>query len=1277
MDPFGFTAPATIKVLVLPIGNVPENVYSQVLHLIQAARDIRLLDLQPLDTCRLFNPQQFPQGRVFLDLAPHGPEDESSYLHDFEPFRKTWIVIGIIAWDAEFRPQNEIKRLKDLYPSALVHQCIYLHAPKEVNNADPDVYFLSQKPPLTALEAIMCSVVGRFLVSLDAFASLFENISLQSPASLVDSHTLARTINYAQKRLSSHSQYKASFVNGQELGVSAISENKTKSLQKQIGRQAKIMGNFYLLAGRAPEAVKYFVEAAVNARKSDDPLWLASALEGLAVSCVVLRYLDLPFLLQNPVLTQILYSVKPKLLFSVSRLSSESFGRSPAFSPRSSTSSVNVTALNTTASNASAQEVDSLPFSEFLKLVALRITQFYLLSAADLENSVPDVVFVELVIRSAKLMVALHLGGASPRNVAAALLENSAITKSEGLCVSKSEIVHELENVFTTQLIDLNFVHQCKVYCALASIYEDLELHRKQAFVLRLLLISILPKLPRIERTGVLPGAASAVSIRAIFHTLFKAYRINTESEIDSFLAATHRNDWITIQLQLIKICLRIAEALKDYETLAQLCILTFTRFSHCLPNQDQLKLRSKLEWLAYMPGANLLLPHPDMFMVRRIQLVPPANSDVHLVDEPDTNDTTFRPANKAAKTKIPLLFVGDTSQLKISVQNPFVFDFDLLALEIVASEPDQIQTIGSYLKRGPVTPFGQHAPENWNARPGETTTSVQLPAESMTQIFVSVKTIKAGQVTIKGINARIGRGDPQFFPIIDRELSVPTHKQKPTLTLQVDLLAKLMQNLTLGNAGSRATTLCLSLSVAPVQPTLEIVENLITNNSIMLLEGERRAYSLRLRSSSDESINFLSFSSWDSTIDALTSKLNSAPSYPSEDVYELEWLVLRNKAITVRNREAIASKYEVILPDQDLDLQYEILGKRGMTELKLILEYGNRNKEKNGEKGDIIKTVSLNIAVTVRPALEVAVCDLVPFVSSTNYEQFDISSDCVNSQSNIHLLFDFVRNARASDNLSSYCLLVLDIRNLWKLPLEVTISKSYAKSSYKVTQSVGAARTTRFLLPIMRLSLPDAEKPIPSLRDKQIVKNTTITEAEANERYRRFWVKEALLAGLVGSWKSTGDHFERSGTIDFRCIRLDSAMTRALLHDAVLVQQVLVDEHGETVEKKDSDYVVERETLYILITRICNHGSSKIGGMLRYLPYPTCASVKLDLAIDQKILYNGVLQKPVSVGAGSTVEDQMGFMVLECGRYEWGTYVDVRDGQRAASPEPVLIRAI
>lgn len=1326
LDRLAFAAPARTKVLVVPIGSDPD--FAARYNLIRQIGDIRLLDVAPIPEARQFNPQTFPLGRVFFLYSTRPEDDDTAFLHDFEPFRKTMVVLGVGSYLAPHQAQAECERLARTYPTAIVHNCVFFAAPENlVLQKNTFSLTATAERLLTGVETAMCGVARNFLAALDLYALLYHQITLRLPVSM-DGHVLTRTITLAQKRLSAGAGtllFMMPFA--PQVLLLPAAETKMRALQKHAGRHAKVMALFFLLGGRCSDAIHYFTDAAVNCKKADDHLWLASALEGLAVAALVLRFLGLPPLAHNPMLLAVLHVPKSRLAALALRRSTEPLSRSSsaarsstaprgssaAASPRNSSSSLSVAATP-------AADLSRLSLQEWLRLLCAKASQYYQLSTLELEDCVPDLVYVESLLRTIKLLVAIHL---APPDRPAALLDH--LLKETPLdphcnseAVSKQEIVLEIDKLFMLQLVDLDFSEQCRVYCALASIYADLRLYRKQAFVLRIFLVLLLPKLAHLDQNTAVAESVSSPAIHDILETLFLVYRINSVPEVSRLLAKLRASDWITLQLQLLKICLRIAEALQDFQLLAKLCILIFARYCHCLPAHDQRKMKEKLNWLTLLfqeDPNSISIPHPDPFLVRDVKFIPAlAGSSLQPFAEKSsagtprkTGPVIFDPYSSKKKQLSeadPVICVNDTHQVNITFQNPFKFDVELSDIELVTDDHVAVQTVKYLARYIASNTFSSKAEirsgwANTLVTPKDSTIrsdqfqgickSITLPPSSSTQALLSFKALNAGSLVIKGLNIRVGASRSQFFHIVESEKFSELQRTKYTaiaVSSKGDrTLNDLLDNLASGEISERVATKNIKLNVIPPQPSLSVTKNLVTSGWLMLLEGERKKFTLQLTNTSEETIDYLSFSFWDSCSDIINAKLAQNGPNSSEDNYELEWSLLKRKPFTVLNKQEIAHKYKHIQPGGDLKIDYEVLGKKGMLELKLILEYAH--KENDGSSVSYMKNVSIPLEVSVEPSLEITGCDVLPFSSSS----FDgcvsnsngVSKDAVDR--NMESLLSFFTAIKKSDDddISNYCLLVMDVKNSWKQRLVANIGNR--DFDFFVNEAIDSMQTIRVLIPARCIEHDhvDVTKSIPSLRNRQFVKNYNMTEEEERESRRKFWIRAAILEKLVGEWQTISLKHERRGEIDLRQMRFNTVMTNSLVIDRIQIQHLVLAGGGLNceVEKTSEDYYLQREQFYTLKTKIINHTQENLSGILRHVPFPVNAVTKQDLIIDQKILYNGVLQKHVgkdAIPAGGSLEINLGFMILEKGRYEWGSVFDIDGSEdRIVGRNPVYIKAV
>ena len=198
-------------------------------------------------------------------------------------------------------------------------------------------------------------------------------------------------------------------------------------------------------------------------------------------SVVLLHYIGSNHQLLSSLISSILLVSKMKLLslsttdlLSPKRTSVDqsSNGRTIAPSPRSSVS-------GSSFSFSSGADINAIPLPELIKIFSARVLFYYDQSTNDFENMVPDLVYVESILRTIKFMIGIYLGG---NDLSSLLLQSIVFCKSYSNTIVnsqfflKSDILKEIDKVFQLQLVDMGIIEQCRIYSTLASMYGDLDL---------------------------------------------------------------------------------------------------------------------------------------------------------------------------------------------------------------------------------------------------------------------------------------------------------------------------------------------------------------------------------------------------------------------------------------------------------------------------------------------------------------------------------------------------------------------------------------------------------------------------------------------------------------------------------------------------------------------------------------------------------------------------------------------------------------------------------
>ncbi|WPK26917.1 hypothetical protein PUMCH_004285 [Australozyma saopauloensis] len=1293
MEDFTFIEPAQVRVLVVPVGGIGP-LFEKQLQALRTATNIRLVDVSPIPSKR-FNPQQNSQNKIFLRFTTSYPDPDSAYLSDFEPFRRTLVVVGLALHDDY--SDRATAELREKYPAAITHNCVFFKAPTAVSPRK-DCFFMTGEAEriITSIETILCGVTHNFLVSLNEFASDNENITLRSPIASIDGTLLTRRIQQAQKRLST--SIKAPLNANQSLAPNK-KDFKIKSLQKQSGRHAKIMGNFYLLAGCTSEAIQYFTDAIINTKKSEDYLWLASALEGLAVATLILQYLGHPYPAPNTMLSIALQLPKSRVYnagLTQNRKSTESTAsrQSNAYlSPRNSMASSASYAMSSLAGiNADFGKYQPL---EYVLLLCLRACHYYQQSTSDLEDCVPDIVYIDSLLRSIDFMQKSYLAGEDGLDIVMKGVLNGVevSTSPETLSelVSRESIVQEIYRVFNLDLDKLEISQICRVYWKIISVYDSLGFHRRQGFVLRQFL-SYLSQVSFQSETPENVHIDINATMLLLINQILRIYHVCESSKLQRSTTAEQISTWSVLQLRVLKVCFETAESIQNFELCSKIGVLILKSYLHCLTKEDQLSLKDKLNWFIlniHSDNSGITIPFPDPFLVRDVifkpdtrELLLPFPADA----EDKTDEPVFNPYAKKSASGMDMsrvLCVNDIVTLRILLQNCFCFDFSIQSIDILAADDFKVdivqghaRVLGSdfsqstssgkaeFWKEGAVAVNNSQIFSSDNNRE-----TLRIPAKSITTIEIQVKPLQVGALKIRQFLIGIDQFGPQTFSIVDKEKIPKSNKIKYHGLIgnpETNLLDEIILDLTGSDSCDRLLGETFELNVIPTQPLLSLIDNLINNGWLMLLEGERQKCHIDLCNTSNDKVNYLSFSPWDTSIETITSRLSAkVERIGAEDVHELEWQLMKRKALFITNKDEIAEKYSNISPGEVMKIKFDVFGKRAVKEMRLILEYGLKD-ETDIQKG-FVKTLKVPFKVSVHRSIEVISCDVIPLLPAS-LDELPKSRTKGCARKHLEDLVDFLVKLKSrEDDTKSFCLLVIDLRNCWRERLHANLKFQVTPSAeFQIGANIDSEHTTRFLIPVKRASqgVEFYSNPIPSLRGKQFIKNSDLTEEQEAQERLSFWLRCGILDNLSGEWTTVDCQQKRSGEIDMRRIRLTPSLIKALSQEPVLMlhQFSTQDDSKNIPRAMDNCYDLQSNTFYKLETTITNNTTQPISGMVRYVPIPVNAVTKRDLSIEKKILYTGVLQRhiganPIEPGKSTTIS--LGFLILEKGSYEWGCIFD------------------
>lgn len=428
-----------------------------------------------------------------------------------------------------------------------------------------------------------------------------------------------------------------------------------------------------------------------------------------------------------------------------------------------------------------------------------------------------------------------------------------------------------------------------------------------------------------------------------------------------------------------------------------------------------------------------------------------------------------------------------------------------------------------------------------------------------------------------------------------------------------------------------------------------------------MLYNGEESTIRLTLENISAFPIDFLRLSFEDSTIGPAQEALSEGELSVFE-TYETEYDLLHRKAFSWRNEKEITN----ILPNQKVVLSVTCVGKVGCAHGTVHIAYSQVNREHEEQVPASVfytRQLSYPVTVTVYHMLECHDLRLMPMVD-VNY---DIGYRASNSV--IHLI-------REVDDPTEWCLFVIDVRNTYGLPFEVTFEREQAGTeSAAVSATVPPGSMSRIMLPVKKFRLSDDQisQPIPTLSDRQFVIGKSKLSIEEEQAQRElFWYREELLKIVSARWKETNG--DRNGYLSLRQQRLTLPMLKALRTDMVQVDLTLIvdspDSSSQELEYSGGKYIASPNEMLYLRVEVANSSSSPL-------------AMALDLIFDpaEQVLLEGVLSN-MAIGKlkpdeTKTVEVPMCFLCT--GRFEIGVEVrimgDLKNSRAGASRICISVR--
>lgn len=1132
-----YTLPSRVRTLVLPGPETTPSEFRSHIYALKKAHEVRLVDVSnPNNQTGPFNPLAFPSGKVIYDFHVSGSSEDTLYLHDFDIWRRTLIVMAIGT-----RPSNDasesLSKLKKKYPSAIMHAIIFYkqnEQPNDSNNLtnedEEGMYFVDTN---ASLGTVMCDITSTFLRELGTLMQSYTPVTIRSPVSVgaVLSHLPP--------------------VHSKTGSTSSLGSHDKKQARAK-GRLLKITGNCHLLAGLYSLALKTFTEAATQLKSAGDHLWLGSAIDGIALSMVLLRHVDAPFQVPS--------------ILSGSHNNGIAGILTPISSPRNSMSSP--------IGDIRERPVVEVDLLEVIPDITTKALQYYSMSQLQPSDSCPPQVYIDTLLRLSTLLTHSHNYGLDERVLTSMVLDiplpSSASLSHYYLNQHNKFLTKPYISSLLTQLQNsssgLDIYSKTNVLSNVAKLYDDLKMERKKAAIIRDLLLSIRKKLGKTknqhDRSHINNRPEENIGLIKVLYSLADVYKPSTDLGVD--------NGFSDFYLSTLKSLILVADSIPSPKTTINFICRLFKHAGENLDDEEQLKLYTifdhSVEALRNQKGKrkvedskpnnqvnefgqdeveywddnfirDAMIILPEDLLLPAPSSKPPSSSRPNssrysngspmtsLLSTPRsarTTSDTDSPSIKRASTEGSILF------------NPFNKEASTNESDIVLTSNEKLEFQLKMLNKMKIDieidKIELHTPSKCIiGEEGVTLETIKskkpyiLPANSIIDLKLTVIPKGAGELKIDGVIVKTRGCKESLFKIgskmilgngaLPEKLKVIGLQQSDTIIAD-DVITRPNQLI------PQYQSKTLSYFIIPPQPLLKLTDITLTHNWLMLLEGEKHVFSISIQNISENiPVNFIELYFNDSTIAPLqlaleksnsasnTGKdLNNKDFVPLNEVFEIEYFLLMKNSLKWINQNNNGDKRNeiIIKSGSSFKLELETFGKRGMKDATIRIEYGyhdpiyfdssNDTKKfsKNMERyKNYVRSITVPLNITVNTSVELAGCDLIALKSGYSTTLSNLNGDANKSTISDAQIWKFIHNISAQGkSVADYCLLVIDLRNAWVNELTVIlessngtfyedeideddVSTTIEEDIYKIEQTIDPGRTTRFILPIQRIKIP------------------------------------------------------------------------------------------------------------------------------------------------------------------------------------------------------------
>ncbi|GAA6003089.1 hypothetical protein JCM10207_001980 [Rhodosporidiobolus poonsookiae] len=985
-----------------------------------------------------------------------------------------------------------------------------------------------------------------------------------------------------------------------------------RSRKRVAGREKKLMGDMWLLAGRLGDAITCYNDAVALTKAWQDQVWQASALEGLAVALVVQATLpkgaqgtrppshlpprsDSPAPGQpNPDISTFLSAIPDRLTQAVSLYEKM---LTPLERPDD-------------APPPDPDRAHPLVYVES----CLRLAYFYL-AIFEAQGSIPKA--LDRLVTS-PTSPSVHSPSTGTAQARAARLTSFSPANT----VPRSTIAQWISSAYSPYLALLALPSRLRVTAEIASLFGRIGYRRKEAFVLRELAalcaegvagksIEVFPAAAghpativeesddsrstatppssalqpngkgrpsphRLASGSVVRTASDPAgneSIVRVTEKVCEAFGIVVAPKVSREEARVEKRKsliqgrtleilesevggfgWPGLQVSVLKDAIGIAEALPDYQAAIRFTVTALRALSDTMPPVEQYELSQNIPRVfaaATRRGAAFDLEYWGPTQLVMSLEVAKLSSNRAPVEQ------STEAANSAAAS---------------GPRNPFLYD-PRKRPQAAKTRPSLVQNEATEVFVTLQNPFLFEL----EIQSIELSTSgvafacdplsTVIPPGSFHTVRLSGTPREPGTLVIRGCNIRLAGCTSREFilPVWDAAEEAKQHKALLLDTSHERIKATGLD--ALPRAGRAISAVVsddpldgsakfLECTVVPELPLLWMRSTSLTHGALMLYDGEISTIRIGLENTSPSPVDFLQVTFTDSLTTSTQAYL-AENELSAVEAYELEAEGVHRPVFRWSGSTSTS-----IPPGASYVLEVQCLGKIGCGFGSIQIDYGWLDREVvQNTKTFHTRRLFCDVFMTVHRAVVAHTLDIsrlkpLPDGGATHGRSASVVSLGNRGAALDKRLEDSLRDVDDGE----YCLVAVDVANVYGKPFEVKLERHEDQNEfYQVKQRIEPGATLRMLVRLNRITLSPEElaKPIPSLTERQFVV-AKVKRSEEEERLERelFWYRDELLKRIKLTWSEIGSL--RSGTVSLRNLYLSQPMLDILRGDELDIELYL-----------------------------------------------------------------------------------------------------------------------